>query len=122
MPLSYRGITLISLPSKIYCDILNKRLMVWLEINKVLVDEQNGYRKGRRCEDHLYSLHSIINGRKLAKQSTYICFVDVAKAFDNVNRDCLWFKLQNMGVKGRLLCAIKSLYEDVKCSVRINNM
>ncbi len=37
-----------------------------------------------RIFNHLYSLHSIINGRKLAKQSTYICFVDAAKAFDNV--------------------------------------
>ncbi len=42
--------------------------------------------------------------------------------YDNVNRDCLWFKLQNLGVKGRFLSAIKSLYEDVKCSVRINDM
>ncbi len=88
--------------------------MVWLELNKVLVDEQNGYRKGRSCEDQLYSLHSIINGRTLAKQSTYICFVDAAKAFDNVNRDCLWFKLRNVGVKDRFLSAIKSIYEDVR--------
>ncbi len=27
-----------------------------------------------------------------------------------------------MGVKGRFLCAIKSRYEGVKCSVRINDM
>ncbi len=32
------------------------------------------------------------------------------------------FKLWNMGVKGRLLCAIKSQYEYAKCSVRINDM
>ncbi len=121
VPLNYRGITLISVPCKIYCDILNRRLVKWLEENQVIVDEQNGYRKKRSCEDHLYSLYSVINNRKLAKQSTYVCFVDAAKAFDNVNRDCLWYKLQMCGIRGKILGAIKSLYDGVKCAVRIND-
>ena len=41
-PLSYRGITLISIPCKIYSDILNIRLSKWIEANDILTDEQNG--------------------------------------------------------------------------------
>lgn len=61
--LSYRGITRISVPCNIYCDILNKHLMVWPELNKVLVNEHNRYRNRRCYEDHLYSPHNIIKGR-----------------------------------------------------------
>lgn len=43
--LSYRGIALISVPCKIYADILNQRLMDWLKDHSLLVEEQNGFRK-----------------------------------------------------------------------------
>lgn len=63
-PLNYRGITLISVPCKIYCTILNSRLSKWLENNDMLCDEQNGFRRDRSCEEHIHSLYSILNDRK----------------------------------------------------------
>ena len=78
-PLSYRGISLLSVPYKIYADILNQRLTKWLEENKLLVEEQNGYRKKQNCVEHIYTLYTIINSRKLSKQSTYVCFIDYKK-------------------------------------------
>ena len=83
-PLSYRGITLISIPCKIYADILNIRLSKWIEENNQLVEEQNGFRSNRSCMEHKYTLYSVINKRKLNEQSTYACFVDAKKAFDTV--------------------------------------
>ena len=53
-PLSFRPITLISIPCKIYTKIINKRLSKWLEVNKTICDEQNGFRKHRSCQDHIY--------------------------------------------------------------------
>ena len=55
-PLEYRPISLISIPCKIYADILNKRLTRWLEQNDLLAEEQNGFRRNRSCMDHLYVL------------------------------------------------------------------
>ena len=75
-PLQYRPISLISVPCKIYADILNKRLTGWLESNDVLAEEQNGFRKKRSCLDHLYVLSNIVKHRKLRKKDTFICFVD----------------------------------------------
>ncbi|CAC5395185.1 unnamed protein product [Mytilus coruscus] len=60
-PLNYRGITLTSVPSKIYCHVLNARLSSWLDDNDILCDEQNGFREKRSCEEHIYTLHTIIN-------------------------------------------------------------
>ena len=121
-PLNYRPITLISIPCKIYANILNGRLIKWLESNKSLADVQNGFRKERSCQDHVYSLYSIINNRKLKRKDTFTCFVDMRKAFDTVNRECLWFKLLKAGIRGNILHAIQSLYKDVSCAVSINGI
>ncbi|CAC5398783.1 unnamed protein product [Mytilus coruscus] len=61
LPLSYRWITLLSVPCKVYCDILNSRFGDWIEDSGVLVDEQCGFRRKRSCLDQIYSLYSIIN-------------------------------------------------------------
>ena len=121
-PMSYRGITLISVVCKIYCDVIRKRLTEWLESNNIIHDEQNGFRKDRGCVDHLYSFSSIVQNRKLCKKPTFACFIDARKAFDRVNRDCLWFKLRSLGIHGNLYNSIKSLYVDVKCAVKINDI
>ena len=121
-PLNYRGITLISVPCKIYCSVLNNRLSKWLEENDCLCDEQNGFRSGRGCEEHIFTLYSILNDRKISRKSTYVCFVDMKKAFDTVRRDLLWYKLQVMGIRGQFLNAVKSLYENVQCTVRVNSL
>lgn len=119
-PLSYRGITLISVPCKIYADILNLRLSKWIEDNYCLVEEQNGFRRNRSCMEHIYTLYTVINKRKLSKLPTYACFVDAKKAFDTVNRDCLWYKLTALGINGKIFEAIHSLYDNVKCAVNVN--
>jgi hypothetical protein len=43
------------------------------------------------------------------------------KAFDTVEHNLLWYKLQRIGVRGKFLTAIQSLYNEVKCTVRVNN-
>ena len=119
-PMCYRGICLISIPCKIYADILNSRLSNWIEDNNIVEDEQNGFRQKRSCLEHIYALYTVINKRKQQKQSTYICFVDAKKAFDTVQRDCLWYKLMSVGINGKILKAIQSFYTDVKCAVKVN--
>ena len=45
VPMNYRGISLISCIAKIYSSILNSRVSAYLEDSKILVEEQNGFRK-----------------------------------------------------------------------------
>ena len=119
-PLNYRPISLISVPCKIYTNVLNERLCKWLDYNNIISDFQNGFRKERSCLDHIYTLNNIVKNRKNKKQDTFACFVDYKKAFDSVQRDCLWFKLKYLGLHGKILKAIQSLYESVSCSVKVN--
>ena len=120
-PLCCRGSCLISIPCKMYADILNVRFSKWIDENKNVVDEQNGFRRNRPCLEHIYALYTVINKRKQQKQSAYVCFVDAKKAFDTVQRDCLWYKLTSLGIKGKILKAVQSLYNEVQCVVKVND-
>ena len=120
VPSNYRGISLIPTMCKLYTNILNKRIVEYMDTNNVLEDVQNGFRRDRSCEDHIYSLTSILRNRKNEGRDTYTCFVDMAKAFDRVNRDILFIKLANIGVSGNMLESIKTLYAEYKASVNVN--
>ncbi len=120
LPSQYRGITLASAIYKIYAGILNKRLTTWSEHHQKISDEQNGFRHGRSCADHLSTLTQIIDSRKKLNQSTFIAFIDFSKVYHRISRPLLWRKLKQSGVSPKFLQAIQSLYKDVKCSVKIN--
>ena len=50
----------------------------------------------------------------------YVCFIDFRKAFDSIDRTLLLGKLQNYGVKGRMLRIFARMYESVESCVRWN--
>ena len=119
-PAGYRGITLTSAVYKLYCAILYERLNKWVEANEIISDCQNGFRKQRGTIDHLSSLTSLIETRKLQKKSTFVCFIDFRKAYDKVNRNLMWEKLIHLGITVKMYSNLRAIYDHVKCSVRIN--
>ena len=119
-PLNYRGITVTPACYKLFCRILNARLDKWEAENRILSDNQNGFRKGRNTIDHISSLTTLIETRKVKKKSTYAAFIDFRKAYDSVNRNILSEKLKNKGIHGKMYNALKVIYDNVGCTVRIN--
>ena len=57
-PLNYRGISLLSCVSKVYSSLINNRIQLYCNMTDMLVDEQNGFRSGRSCEEHIFTLIS----------------------------------------------------------------
>ena len=51
--------------------------------------------------------------------SMFSAFIDLKKAYDSVDRDLLWGKLESLGIQGKILQSIKAVYSDVKCKVKI---
>ena len=76
--------------AKLYSKILNTRLQKFLESNKILVEEQNGFRASRSCIDHIFVLCTILRNRKLSGKETFLSFIDFQKAFDSVDRNFLF--------------------------------
>ena len=69
-PSQYGGITLLSVIYKAFCRILGSRLVGIIESEKLLSDEQNGFRKGRGCIDHVLALN-LLNAIRMKAKETY---------------------------------------------------
>ena len=63
VPLNYRGISLMPCVAKSYSSFINNRIVDYCNELGIFVDEQNGFRPGRSCEDHIFALSNIIQGK-----------------------------------------------------------
>ena len=88
IPLNYRGISLLSCVGKCYSSLLNNRIVGFCNQADIFADEQNGFRQGRSCEDHIFSLYGTVKNNLNKGNSSFCAFVDLEKAFDWLNRDC----------------------------------
>ena len=93
-------IALISHTSKVSLKILQARFQQY--VNHELPDVQAGFRKGRGTRDHIANICWIIEKNKRVPENVYFCFIDYAKAFDNVDHNKLWKILQEMVIPDHL--------------------
>jgi Reverse transcriptase (RNA-dependent DNA polymerase) len=109
---NYRPVAMVPLLAKLYTIILNNRLVAWAEAAGVRVPAQTGFRPRHATTHHAFVLQHLIEKYKKRRQKhLFCCFVDLAKAYDSVPRDLLWQRLHDVGVRGRMLHAIKGLYD-----------
>ena len=122
VPLNYRGISLLSCIYKLYSSLLNLRLTDHCEKNGYMVDEQNGFRSKRSCQDHIYVLSTVIRNRKAKGENTFCAYIDFRKAFDWVHRDLLLYKLAvSFDIHGRLFNTLSNIYSSSNSQLRVNS-
>ena len=125
-PDNYRGISIISCLGKLFTALINERLTKFADINEIIGEEQAGFRSGYSTQDHIFTLHAIINIylNKLNKKRNkrlYCAFIDYSKAFDLVDRTSLWTKLLACNITGKIMKLIYNLYQNTKACVKLNN-
>ena len=86
----------------------------------ILSDAQGGFRKGRSTIDHIFVVAETVRSRLLSR--TYACFLDIKSAYDHVFRDGLWFKLYQLGMRGKLWRVLMALYCNVQSCVMIGKV
>ena len=55
-------------------------------------------------------LYNLVKTQKTRKKPFYVCYIDLTKAFDYLNRDALILKLQQRNVDGKFPNTIKSMF------------
>ena len=113
---NYCTITLISQASKVMLEILQARLLQYM--NPELPYVQAGFRKGRGTRDQIANIRCIIKKARQFQKNIYFFFIDYAKAFDCVDHKKLWKTLKEMGIPDHLTCLLRNLYAGKEAKVR----
>lgn len=99
-PIDYRPINMLTIYQKILEKIVAKQLSEFLEENKIICEEQSGFRQGHSCET---AINWVINEWKKETDEGYIIvavFIDLKRAFETIDRDVLLRKLEKIGILG----------------------
>ena len=117
---NYRTLILICHSSKILLTIILKRLNP--QIERVLSEEQAGFRKGRSTVEQVFNCRNIIKKHLYSQNDIYHNFIDLKKAFDRVYHEGMWSALCKFGINNDIIMMIKSLYANSTSAVLLNNM
>ena len=113
---NYRGISLLSVPGKVLALILLERLHPI--IDPQLMETQCGFRKGRGTVDQLWVIRQVAERATEYRTPLLLCFVDLAKAYDSVNRQALIAILKEYRVPQQLARIVEELHTDTRCQIR----
>ena len=117
---NYRGITIMSCLGKLFTSVINARLTKFVENIELIGAEQAGFRKGFSTADHIFTFKCILDLYLSRKKKLFCAFIDYKKAFDSVDRLCLWQKLLQNGISGKIFKVIFNLYKNAKSCVKVN--
>jgi len=74
-----------------YSSIVSDRFQDFLKTS----DNQFWFKKALGCSHAIFSVRKIIERFIKAGYTANLCSIDLSKAFDNVNHNCLFLKLMN---------------------------
>ncbi|KAK4468373.1 hypothetical protein MN116_000167 [Schistosoma mekongi] len=113
---NHRGISLTNIVSKILATIIIRLLTNTRE--QQTRENQAGFRPGRGCIDHIFTLRQVLEHRHMYQRPTIVVFLDLKAAFDSVDREVLWQCLSLKGVPQKYINLIKALYSVTTGRVR----
>jgi hypothetical protein len=119
---NYRPISLLSTISKVIEKCVKIQIMDYLENYNLLSDLQYGFRMNRNTSDALFDILKVIGCEINSKKRVMVTFLDLAKAFDTVDRVKLLKKLEFIGFKGNTLNWFKSYFSNRQQFVSINEV
>jgi len=96
---SYRPISLLSVPGKVFSHVLLERIHPLLQMTQR--PQQSGFTAGRSTIDAILVLRLLSELHRQINRPLYVAFVDIKSAFDSVDRNALWKALRARGIPCR---------------------
>jgi exonuclease III len=115
---NYRPLSMPTVACRVWSAALNTKLV--REAEKLLPDTFFGFRPDRACSDPLFILRHLHDMQRGKKGKIFAAaFMDLSGAYDSVDRDLLFCKLENcVGLTSHSLGLLRSLYTDNQCVVK----
>ena len=119
-PNKWRGVNLMDIGSKVFSNLICKRL--FKIIKKHGVKYQFGSSPGVECQGGNFTIKTILHTQHKHKLPCYVAFVDFVTAFDTVNHVMMLKILERYGASPKLRSAISRMYQDLKVVLKIGKI
>ena len=117
---NYRPISLLTVFSKFFEKVMYNSLVEFAETYEILFCCQFGFRKNHSTSLSLIHLINKISSAIDKRESTVGVFLDLSKAFDTLDHQILFTKLEHYGIRGTALQWIKSYFSCRQQFVQFN--
>ncbi len=118
---NYRPVSILPQLSKILEKLFNNRMDAFLEKRKLFSESQYGFRVNRSTTqaimESIEEITDVMDNKKLAIG----VFIDLKKAFDTINHNILFIKLEKYGIRGLVLDWVKSYLKGRQQVVKLGN-
>ena len=117
-PSNYRAISLLSIPGKVFSQILLDRMKKQTEI--CISESQFGFRPERGTVDAIFITRQVLEKAKEHNINVHMNFIDFKSAFDTIWRKALWKMMISFGVDQKIVRIIEGLYNNTECAIVID--
>ena len=114
---NHRGVSLTPVVTRLLASLILRRLTMARET--LTRENQAGFRPGRGCIDHIFTLRQVLEQRHMYRRPTILVFLDFKGAFDSVDRSVLLNILAQQGMPQKFVNIIRSLYSHTSGRVRV---
>ena len=118
---NYRGISPLLHAGKVLLKIVANRLSDYREAHAILPDEQCSFRPNRSTVDMLLVVRRLQELARRRRIPLYMCFVELQKAYDLVDRELLWKALARAGVLKEMIAVIRQFHDGMQAQVRMDD-
>ena len=118
---NYRRLSLVAHAGKVLLKTVVNRLDDFCEGAGILPEEQCGFRPQRSTADMMFVVRRLQELGRTSNTSLEICFIDLAKAYDSVDRVLLWEVLARFGVPPRMIKVIRLFHDGMRARVQLDD-
>ena len=118
---NYRSLSLVAHAGKVLLKIVANRLGDFCEEAGILPEEQCGFQPQRSTTDMMFVVRRLQELGRTSNTSLEICFIDLAKAYDSVDRVLSWEVLARIGVPPRMIKAIRMFHGGMRTRVQLDD-
>ena len=103
---------------KVLLKVVARRLSAYCEAKGLLPEEQCGFRPNRSTKDIMFVVRRLQKIGQKVGVSLFMCFIDLQKAYDTVDRTLLWKVLTRIGVPPQMIAVIQQFHDGMRACVR----
>ena len=88
---------------------------------RILPEEQSGFRPNRSTTNMMFVIRRLQELTRKKRTPPYVCFIDLTKAYDSVDRTLFWTVLARFGVPQIMISVIRQFHDGIRVCVRLDD-